>query len=151
MMEEKKQLYCSVRKTWVSATPEEHIRQNILQLLIQSLGFPTAYISVEKEIKSLLHIQRSEQLSERRVDIICFTKSETSGLYPFLLIECKAVPITSKELRQVIGYNHHLKAPFIALANQFEKKLGWYDSQIADYTFVDYIPTYTELYSSIST
>lgn len=141
----KDQLYCYLRNIRVSATPEEHVRQKTLQHLVQVLNFPKSLIAVEKSL-SLLQLKES---SNRRSDIICYAKYPDGEMRPLLIIECKAVPISSKEIRQVIGYNYFLKASFIALVNQTEKKLGWVNPQVNDYEFIDYIPTYSELIKSV--
>lgn len=143
-------MYCVIRKTWVAATPEEYVRQKTLEHLVQHLGFPSSYIAVEKELKSMMNLSSiTTPLPDRRIDIICYAKEPQGELRPLIIIECKAVPISSKDLRQVIGYNHLLKASFIALINQTEQKLGWFDTQIAGYKFVNYFPTYSELINSI--
>lgn len=146
-MDELKQLYCLIRKIWVAATPEEYIRQNTLRYLVECLEFPKASIAVEKDLSALTH--SLETFPNRRADILCYSKKLSGELHPLLLIECKAVKITPKELRQIIGYNHFLKASFIALINQTEKKLGWFNSQISDYNFINYIPKYPELTKSL--
>ena len=38
------------RKKWVLLTPEEWVRQNFLQYLIQTKKYPASLISVEREI-----------------------------------------------------------------------------------------------------
>lgn len=144
----KEQIYCSMRKAWFVATPEEHIRQKTLQMLTQSLGFPPSGIVVEKELKLLPHLPSHVIPPERRADILCYANKEGS-MYPLLLIECKAVSITYREVQQVIGYNYFVKAPFIALVNQSEQRLGWYDSGKNDYQFINYFPSYLELFNSI--
>ena len=150
MIEDKKQIYCSIRKSWVAATPEEQVRQAVLRDLIEHLGFPSAYIGVEKELKSIPHLSNQGiQLPERRLDILCYAKMNEE-LHPLLLIECKAISCSSKDLNQVIGYNHLVKAAFIALVNQTEKKVGWFDEKSSEYKFVNYFPTYLELKSSVS-
>jgi hypothetical protein len=147
MMVEKKQLYCVQRHVWVAATPEEIIRQNLLNRLIQHLNFPAASIVVEKELRQLPHINDSS-LPDRRADVLCYAK-QAVRMHPLLLIECKAVPICAKEVRQVIGYNHYVKASFIALVNETEHRLGWFDAKINDYRFINYIPAFHELVNSI--
>ena len=150
MQENKQQLYCFIRNAWVFASPEEYIRQATLKHLLD-LGFSSSSLAVEKELKSMVDTSsKSKDLPDRRLDIVCYSKNSQEGLYPLLLIECKAVPISSKELRQVIGYNHYLKAPFIALINQNEKRLGWFDPQLSDYKFINYIPKHSELVSFIT-
>ncbi|MBS4169734.1 Uncharacterized protein NEOC95_000448 [Neochlamydia sp. AcF95] len=147
--EEKQKIYCAIRKNWLIATPEELVRQQAIQLLIQHLGFPSSCIAVEKELQSLPHMKISTSLlPERRADIICYLPKENS-LHPLLLVECKAVPLTSKEILQVIGYNRFIKASFIALINQTEHKLGWFDPELSDYQFVDYLPFYSDLVNSL--
>lgn len=143
------QLYCSIRKRWVAATPEEYVRQNSLQLLIKILEFPLPNIVVEKELKLLPHIPSNIALPDRRADILCYT-NHCQSLQPLILIECKSIAISSKEIRQVIGYNHFVKAPFIALVNQTEQRMGWFNSEINDYQFINYIPSYHELIKSLN-
>ncbi len=150
MLKEKQQLYCSIRKIWVAATPEEFVRQEMLQLLTHSLGFSPSLIAVEKDFKLIPTTENQNMLSDRRVDIICYAKLFQESLHPLLVIECKAVPISSKELRQIIGYNHILKVPFIGLVNQNEKRLGWFDSILQDYKFINYFPKFNELVKSVN-
>jgi len=128
------QLQCLNRKTWVAATPEELVRQTWLAHL-QERGFPLSLISVEKELGAV-----SAPL--RRTDILCYGKGN-EGLYPLLLIECKAVRLTKKAQNQAIGYNHFIKAPFLAVANAQEIQLGWRGAE--GYQFVNHLPSYEEL------
>jgi hypothetical protein len=145
MLEENK-IYCSQRKAWFASTPEEVVRQQAL-ILLNQLGFPKEQIVIEKELKLLPHLQ-GIQVPERRVDLMCYCKREVS-LHPLFLIECKAIAFTDKEMRQLIGYNHFIKAPFVGLINQNQKKLGWFNAELGDYQFIDYFPSYKELILSI--
>lgn len=49
-VEEQPQIFDTVRKVWVKLTPEEWVRQNLIQLLTQTVQIPPGYLSVEKEI-----------------------------------------------------------------------------------------------------
>ena len=140
-------LYCLRRKVWVAATPEEYIRQSTLKLL-QDLEYPFSYIVVEKDLKLLPNLSFKGPSPERRIDIICYTKKK-EDLVPLLLVECKAVPFSQKEIQQVLGYNHLIKAPFVGLVNSQEERLGWFDNQSQAYQFINYIPRYVELVNSI--
>ncbi|QLH36548.1 MAG: type I restriction enzyme HsdR N-terminal domain-containing protein [Parachlamydiaceae bacterium] len=144
-----RQLYCFNRKIWVAATPEEYVRQEILQLMLQ-LGYPSSYIAVEKDLAALSYAPKTLSFPDRRADIVCYTKQPSKGLRPLLIVECKAIPLTQKEISQVIGYNYLIKAAFIALVNQKERRLGWYDPSLSDYKFIDYIPSYTQLINSLN-
>lgn len=96
-----------IRKQWVNLTPEEWVRQNFLQYLLQSKSYPPTLIAVEKEI-------RLNTLS-KRCDIVIYSKDGT----PLLMTECKAmdVAITSKTLDQIIRYNISLPVRYLVVTN----------------------------------
>lgn len=138
------QLFCRIRQEWVAALPEEYVRQALLQRMIHELGYPSELIAVEKALDFLPHLMElGKSLPERRADILCFKKNN-SQLLPFVLIECKAVPLTDKTVNQVAGYNHYVGAPFIVVVNREEVRCGF--RQKGDvYKFVSWLPTYEEL------
>lgn len=119
---------CLIRKRLVVATPEELVRQKLLQLMIGPLGYPKGLISVEKKI------------GERRYDLVCFTKE----IAPLLLVECKAIELNEAAVNQAFGYNDTLKAPFICLANAAEVKTLW--SERGNLVSVPFLPSYEQLY-----
>ena len=146
-------LYCPIRKRIVSALPEEQVRVRLLHEMIHLLGFPQGGIVIEKELSQMPHLATSsEPLPCRRADIVCFAPGihPEHSLYPLLLIECKAVEITPKVMNQVIGYNHFVKAYFIAVVNQEKCQVGWFDRNAKTYRYVDYLPTYANLLAKIS-
>lgn len=144
-------LICPIRKTAVPALPEERVRVQLLIDLVDKLGYPAGCLAVEKELSQIAHLRSlCGKLPQRRADIICFAKGihPTEELYPLLLIECKAVPLSNKMINQVAGYNHFLKAHYIALVNQHEIRTGWFDPLTQSYRFVPYLPTYAQLMRS---
>lgn len=146
--EELPRLTCPVRKATVLALPEERVRVQLLCDLIEKLEFPASSIAVEKELSQIPHLRSMVgSLPTRRIDILCFAKGihPTEEFYPLLVIECKAVKLTSKMVRQVVGYNHYLKAPYIALVNQEEIRFGWYDVSAGMYKFASHLPSYRQL------
>jgi hypothetical protein len=141
-------LYCLVRKSYVSATPEEVVRQQLVSHMIHNLSYPSSYLALEKELNQVPHLNLNDkEIPNRRADLICFGKDihPQFPLYPLLLVECKAVRITSRTLNQVAGYNHFLGAYFIAVVNGQEIRTGWYDSETKEYKFVKNLPSYTQL------
>ena len=44
-------IFDEIRKKWIRLTPEEWVRQNFIQYLIQNKKYPASIIAVEKEIK----------------------------------------------------------------------------------------------------
>ena len=145
-------LICPIRKVAVTPLPEECIRVRLLCDLIEKLGFPPYTLAVEKELSQIPHLRSlGSKVPQRRADIICFAKGihPTEELYPLLLIECKAIKLTRKMVNQVVGYNHFLKAPFIALVNHEEIRTGWHNQQSQGYCFASYMPTYAQLLKSM--
>jgi hypothetical protein len=109
--------------------------------MIEGLGYPKSLIAVEQPIDSLPH---SNIKTNRRADIICFSKNSSEELYPLLLIECKAVPISEDVFRQVEGYNTVVKAFFFTVVNQTEIFTCWLNEQKERKT-INYLPTYQQL------
>jgi hypothetical protein len=148
-------LFCPIRKEWVSALPEERVRQRVLNQMIAELGFPASLIVVEKALKQLPHLAVSDryQIPDRRADLICFTKGMICdhSLYPLLIVECKSVRLTSRVINQVLGYNHFVRSCFIAIVNHMEVKTGWYDPASNSYEFINYLPSYETLLHAVQT
>ena len=105
----KDQIFDPFRKTWVLLTPEEWVRQNLLQDLIQNLQYPSSLIAVEKEIKL-------GELS-KRFDIVVY-KNEL----PWMIIECKEakVALNEKTMEQILQYQQILAAQYLFISNGHE-------------------------------
>lgn len=148
------QYRCLIRKQWVAATPEEEVRQRLLNTLVNDLQYPAECLGVEQALHLLPHLQvQNSVLPDRRADVICFAKGihPQHALYPLLLIECKAIPLNDKVLKQVVGYNHYVGAYFVAVANASEVKTGWYDAKEKKYQFVDGLLPFNTLLNSLRT
>jgi hypothetical protein len=105
----KDQIFDPFRKTWVLLTPEEWVRQNLLQYLVQNLHYPASLIAVEKEIKL-------GELS-KRFDIVVY-KNEL----PWMIIECKEAKVTlnEKTMEQILQYQQVLTAQYLFISNGHE-------------------------------
>ena len=145
-----RQLYDELRGRYVAATPEEHVRQSVLREMVQILGYPKTLIAVEKELKELPHLTYLA-LPQRRIDILCYGKEihPAYPLYPLLLIECKAKAIDAEAKEQLMGYNNHVGAYFIALAAPSERQFGYLDKKTQRTLFHPRLPSYLELLSWI--
>ena len=104
IINDKAYIFCNVRKKFIFLTPEEWVRQHILDYLIKEKKYYA--LSIEKMIVSYP--------VKRRADIIVYCKSK-----PWVLVECKApkVSLTKKILDKVIFYNLHLHCRYIMLSN----------------------------------
>ncbi|MBP6431445.1 MAG: type I restriction enzyme HsdR N-terminal domain-containing protein [Ferruginibacter sp.] len=100
-------IFDNIRNKWIVLTPEEWVRQNFLNYLINALHYPKALIAVEKEI-NIGDVKK-------RFDIIVYNKATQ----PWMLIECKEmnVSLSQKVLTQIINYNVVVKANFLVLTN----------------------------------
>ena len=105
----KDQIFDPFRKNWVLLTPEEWVRQNLLQYLVQNLQYPASLIAVEKEIKL-------GELS-KRFDIVVY-KNEL----PWMIIECKEakVALNEKTMLQILQYQQVLMAQYLFMSNGHE-------------------------------
>ncbi|MBL0131776.1 MAG: type I restriction enzyme HsdR N-terminal domain-containing protein [Chitinophagaceae bacterium] len=107
-------IFDALRKKWVALTPEEWVRQNFVQYLLQVKNYPASLIALEKEIK----------LGElkKRFDILVYDNNHQ----PWMMIECKAVEVNldEKVLEQVLRYNVSVPVTFIVITNG-EKTYAW--------------------------
>jgi len=103
----KKLIFDEIRRQWVRLTPEEWVRQNFIQYLIQTKQYPAALIGVEKEIK-LGDLKK-------RFDVLVFNKAHE----PWMMIECKAMEVELNEdvLQQVLRYNISVPVTFLVITN----------------------------------
>ncbi len=99
-------IFDGVRRKWVTLTPEEWVRQNFIQYLIQVKNYPSAVIAVEKEIKS-------GEL-KKRCDIVVY-KSDV----PWVIIECKepGVVLNDAVIEQILAYNITLQVKILVITN----------------------------------
>jgi len=100
-------IFDEVRRRWVVLTPEEWVRQNFLQYLVQVKKYPASLLAVEKEI----------QLGElkKRFDIVVYDALTK----PRMIIECKEMNVTldKQVLDQVLRYNITLRVPYLVITN----------------------------------
>lgn len=102
----KEWIFDELRRQWVRLTPEEWVRQNTLQYLVQVMRYPASLIAIEKEIT----------LGEmrKRFDILVYRDAR-----PWMIIECKEmnVPMDEPALKQILNYNIALQAAYLLITN----------------------------------
>ena len=142
-----RRLFDEIRQKWVAATPEEIVRQSLVQKMIRELGYPKELIALEKELGELPHLKMVSNVPKRRADIICYASgvSSDASLSPLLMIECKEHGLTPAAREQVIGYNHFVKAHFIGIASRDGVEIGRFDSSLQTYCFYCDLPSYSKL------
>ena len=105
--EGKLSIFDPLRKKYLVLTPEEWIRQHMVNFLVEFKDYPKNLFAQEKGIQY--------NSLQKRFDILIHNRQGD----PFLLIECKApdVKISQKTVEQVAIYNKIIKAPFMGVSN----------------------------------
>lgn len=113
MKDGKEQIFDPLRKKWIRLTPEEWVRQNFLQYLLQIKHYPPSLIAIEKEI--------TVGELKKRFDILVYKNDS-----PWLLVECKEmnIPVDETVFHQLLRYQSSLQAGYIIITNGNETK-GW--------------------------
>ncbi len=103
----KQMVFDPFRKRYVAYTPEEHVRQCTLRMLVEQQGVPRGLIAVECPVK----VNRLN----KRCDIVVFDKAAR----PLAIVECKAatVAIDNSVLDQAVRYYTALKPRYLVLTN----------------------------------
>ena len=129
---DKTYVFDAIRKKYVLLTPEEWVRQHIIQFVIQEKKYPASLVAVEIGLKY-------NQL-QKRADVLVYN---TSGK-PLLLIECKApeVKITQDVFHQIALYNMTYKVAYLLVTNGLEHYCCVMDYTNNTYQFLQDIPEY---------
>ncbi|MCW3078543.1 MAG: restriction endonuclease subunit [Bacteroidetes bacterium] len=100
-------IFDSIRKKWLVLTPEEWVRQHLINYLVHVKNYPASLIAIEKEI-ALNDIKK-------RFDVVVYN----SSLLPHILIECKApyIELDLSVIEQALRYNLNLKSEFVMITN----------------------------------
>src|ERR1700743_1779185 len=128
----KEEIWDELRKQWVRLTPEEWVRQNFIQYLLQVKNYPASYIAVERKMK----------LGEltKRFDLMVFDK----GAQPSMLVECKEMGETPhhKVLWQILRYNMAIPIKYLVITNGEECHA--FIKGLTDFEALTSLPGYSE-------
>lgn len=130
--ENKTAIFDEIRKKFIILTPEEWVRQHVIQYLLQDKNYPKSYINIEKLIKI--------NSLNKRYDIIVY---QPNGKI-YLLIECKApeVAITQQTFDQIARYNLVLNAKYLMVTNGLNHYFCKMDFENEKYIFLKELPNY---------
>ena len=130
--ENKIAIFDEIRKKFILLTPEEWVRQHVVQFLLQEKNYPKSYINIEKLIKI--------NSLTKRYDIVVY---QPNGEL-FLLIECKApeVKITQETFNQIARYNLVLNAKYLMVSNGLNHYFCQMDFENEKYVFLEELPSF---------
>ena len=130
--ENKVSMFDEIRKKFIILTPEEWVRQHVIQFLLVEKKYPKSLINVEKILKV--------NDLRKRYDIVVFNPDGSI----FILIECKAPEIKTAQATfdQIARYNMTLKAQFLMVTNGHNHYFCHMDFENEKYQFLTELPSY---------
>ncbi len=135
--ENKVAIFDEIRKKFIIITPEEWVRQHVVQFLLQDKKYPKSHINVEK----LLKINGLN----KRYDIVVYNPDGSI----FILVECKApeIKISQHTFDQIARYNMTLNAEYLMVTNGLNHYFCKMDYENEKYDFLPELPEYQSLNS----
>ncbi len=125
-----KEIFDSIRRKFVSLTPEEWVRQHFIMYMLSDLGYPKGFIAVERALTVNERIKRA--------DIIVYNPAGN----PWMIVECKSPDVLLNEdaFYQAAGYHLKLNVEYLIITNG----LNHYCCKFADgkFHFIENFPTY---------
>ncbi|WP_405397647.1 type I restriction enzyme HsdR N-terminal domain-containing protein [Maribacter sp. Asnod2-G09] len=122
-----------IRKKFLVLTPEEWVRQHVVQFLIQEKNYPLSHINVEKQI--------TLNGLKKRYDVVVFKPNGELHI----LVECKApeVSISQMTFDQIAQYNFKLNATYLMVTNGRSHYYCQTDFVAEKYEFMQEIPDFS--------
>lgn len=115
-------------------TPEEWVRQNVVQFLIQEKKYSQSAINTEVVV--------TVNGMKKRADVIAFNKEK-----PFLIVECKSpsVMISQETFDQIARYNLQIGADYLMVTNGLNHYYCQMDLKNQRYVFLSELPFGSQL------
>ena len=131
--ENKLYIFDVIRKKELLLTPEEWVRQQCIQFLLQEKKYPVSLINVEKSIQVYGQM--------KRYDIIVFTPNGKVKI----LVECKAphIPLNQAVFDQIARYNLQVDSEFLMVTNGLQHIYCQLDYHQKTYHFLRELPAYS--------
>lgn len=130
--ENKSYIFDPIRKKWLVLNPEEWVRQNCVQFLINEKKIPIGLLQVEKKIEVFNTV--------KRYDLVVFNTEKKISL----LVECKSpsVKITQEAFDQIARYNTVIQSEYLMLTNGLNHFYYQIDFKEKKYIYLTDLPTY---------
>lgn len=134
-IENKAYIYDILRKKFILITPEEWVRQHLVNYLIGYLSYPKQLIANEVSIRL--------NSTSKRCDTVVYSKT----LQPQVIIEYKSpeIDLSQAVFDQALRYNMVLRVKYIILSNGIKHICCKIDYDNNKYIFLSDIPRYEDL------
>lgn len=125
-------IFDEIRKKFIVLTPEEWVRQHLVQYLLEEMKYPRSLINVEKQLRL--------NNTLKRYDVVVYRNDGSI----FLLVECKApsIPISQLTFDQIARYNLSLDAAYLMISNGLDHYYCQMDFENKKYLFLRELPQY---------
>lgn len=125
----------SLRRKYVSLTPEEWVRQHFVHFLIEHKGYPPSLLTNEVEFR----------VGDKRLR--CDSVLYNREAQPVMIIEYKAptISLTQRVFDQISVYNMLLHVDYLVISNGLQHYCCRMDYENNTYTFLTDIPNYGDL------
>ena len=132
--ENKIAVFDEIRKKFVILTPEEWVRQHVVQFLLKQKNYPKSLINVEKILKI--------NGLTKRYDVVVFNNDGSI----LILVECKApeIKISQNTFDQIARYNMTINARFLMVTNGLNHYFCQMDYINEEYQFLKELPDYVQ-------
>ncbi len=130
-----REIFDAISQRYVALTPEEWVRQHLVQYLVQNKGAPIGLIRREAPLVV--------NGKARRADVVVYDRQ----MKPIIVAECKApsVALDQSAFDQVGVYNKKLRARFIVLTNGIDHYVSQINYVRRTFHYVDDIPPYNAI------
>jgi hypothetical protein len=125
-------IFDGIRKKYILLTPEEWVRQHLINYFIYHLKYPKSLINVERG----LHYNQLQ----KRSDITVFDRSGA----PWLIVECKSpeISLDQKSILQVAVYNSDVQAKYVSVSNGLKHICYEAKADVKDVGLMNEFPEY---------
>jgi hypothetical protein len=132
--ENKTAVFDAIRKKFVILTPEEWVRQHVVQFLLKEKNYPKSLVNVEKILKI--------NGLTKRYDVVVFNNDGSI----LVLVECKApeIKISQNTFDQIARYNMTINAQFLMVTNGLNHYFCQMDYVNEKYEFLNELPGYIQ-------
>lgn len=130
--ENKVSIFDEIRKKFIILTPEEWVRQHVVQFLLEDKKYPKSLINVEKVLKV--------NGLRKRYDVVVFNPDGSI----YILIECKApeIKIAQTTFDQIARYNMTMNAQYLMVTNGLNHYFCQMDYENEKYEFLRALPDF---------
>ncbi len=129
-------IFDTLRRKFVTLTPEEWVRQHFVHYLIEHKGYNSTLMANE--------VALTLNGMTRRCDTVLYAQE---GLVPRMIIEYKRpdIALTQHVFDQICRYNMVLHVPYLIVSNGLEHYCCRIDYETNGYVFLEDVPAYDEL------